>query len=72
MTEKNARRRSTARILLPAELAIRLTLEAQDPTALIEATASLPELYSKDARSSPNRPSSDRLLPYDGALADIR
>ena len=32
-------------LLLPAELAIRLTLEAQDPTALIEACASLPNLY---------------------------
>ena len=59
-------------LLLPKELAIRLTLEAQDPTALIEATASLPELYRQGRQIvAAIEQSSDRLLPYDGALADF-
>ena len=59
-------------LLLPSELAIRLTLEAQDPTALIEATASLPELYRQGRQVvAAIDQSSDRLLPYDGALADF-
>ena len=50
-------------LLLPSELAIRLTLEAQDPTALIEATASLPELYRQGRQVVAEiDQSSDRLL----------
>ncbi len=60
-------------LLLPKELAIRLTLEAQDPTALIEASASLPALLYKQGRkvAAEIDQSGDRLLPYDGALADF-
>ncbi|HEY2919291.1 MAG TPA: PD-(D/E)XK nuclease family protein [Candidatus Binatia bacterium] len=58
--------------LLPAELAIRLTLEERDPTALIEASASLPDVYKQGRQvvAAIDR-SSDRLLPYDGALASF-
>ena len=56
-------------LLLPAELAIRLTLEAQDPTALIEACAALPNLY-KQGRKVVGEidQSSNRLLGYDGVI----
>ena len=58
--------------LLPKELAIRLTLEERDPSALIEATASLPALYQQGRRIvTAIDQSGDRLLPYDGALADF-
>jgi ATP-dependent helicase/nuclease subunit B len=58
--------------LLPAELAIRLTLEDRDPTALIEASTSLPALYKQGRRVvAAIDQSSDRLLPYDGTLADF-
>ncbi len=57
-------------LLLPPELAIRLTLEAQDPTALIEACAPLPALYRQGRKVVAEiDQSGDRLLPYDGALA---
>jgi ATP-dependent helicase/nuclease subunit B len=57
-------------LLLPSELAIRLTLEAQDPTALLEACVPLPALY-KHGRNvvAEIDQSSDSLLGYDGALA---
>ena len=59
-------------LLLPKELAIRLTLEAQDPTALIEAFASLPALYKQGRKVAAEiDQSGDRLLPYDGALANF-
>ncbi|HEX5022199.1 MAG TPA: PD-(D/E)XK nuclease family protein [Candidatus Binatia bacterium] len=59
-------------LLLPAELAIRLTLEERDPTALIDASASLPELYKQGRQVvAAIDQSSDHLLPYDGALADF-
>ena len=59
-------------LLLPKELAIRLTLEAQDPTALVEASASLPALYKQGRKVAAEiDQSGDRLLPYDGALADF-
>jgi ATP-dependent helicase/nuclease subunit B len=56
-------------LLLPAELAIRLTLQAQDPTALIDACAALPGLY-KQGRKMVGEvdQSSDRLLSYDGMV----
>ncbi len=58
------------RWLLPSELAIRLTLEGRDPSALIEASTSLPELYLHGRQvAAATDQSSDRLLPYDGALA---
>ena len=58
--------------LLPRELAMRLTLEERDPTALIEASASLPELYKQGREIvAAIDQSSDRLLPYDGALASF-
>jgi ATP-dependent helicase/nuclease subunit B len=55
--------------LLPAELAIRLTLQAQDPTALIDVCAALPGLY-KQGRKVVGEidQSSDRLLGYDGMV----
>ena len=57
-------------LLLPSELAIRLTLEAQDPTALIDACAPLPALYRQGRKVAAEiDQSGDRLLPYDGALA---
>jgi len=56
-------------LLLPAELAIRLTLEAQDPTALIEACAALPNLYKQGRKVVAEvDQSSDRLLGYDGMV----
>ncbi len=59
-------------LLLPAELAIRLTLEGRDPTALIETFAALPALYEQGrAVAAAIDRSGDRLLPYDGALADF-
>jgi ATP-dependent helicase/nuclease subunit B len=59
-------------LLLPAELAIRLTLEGQDPTALIDVTAPLPALY-QHGRTIVGAldQASDRLLAYDGMLEDI-
>ena len=59
-------------LLLPAELAIRLTLDDRDPTTLIDASASLPELYRQGRQVvAAIDQSSDRLLPYDGALTDF-
>ncbi len=59
-------------LLLPAELAIRLTLDAQDPTALIEACAALPNLYKQGRKVVAEvDQSSDRLLGYDGMLNQI-
>ena len=56
-------------LLLPAELAIRLTLQAQDPTALIEASAPLPALYKQGRKVVAEiDQSSDRLLSYDGMV----
>ena len=58
--------------LLPAELAIRLTLEGQDPTSLIDATAPLPALYQQGRTIvSALDQASERLLAYDGMLGDI-
>ena len=58
--------------LLPVELAIRVTLEERDPTALIEGSALLPALYKQGRQVvAAIDQSSDRLLPYDGALADL-
>jgi len=56
-------------VLLPEELAIRLTLQAQDPTALIEASAPLPALYKQGRKVVAEiDQSSDRLLGYDGMV----
>ena len=57
-------------LLLPQELAIRLTLEGRDPTALVEAAALLPALYKQGRQAAAAiDQSGDRLLAYDGALA---
>jgi len=57
---------------LPHELAIRLSLEGRDATALIEASGAMPELYKHGrAMIAAIDQSGARLLPYDGALADI-
>jgi ATP-dependent helicase/nuclease subunit B len=58
--------------LLPSELAIRLTLEEHDPTALIEASVSLAVLYRHGRQVvTAIDQSGERLLAYDGALADF-
>ncbi len=59
-------------MLLPNELAIRLTLENQDPTSLIEATGNLPALYQQGRKivSELDR-SGDRLLAYDGLVGEL-
>ena len=56
--------------LTPSELAIRLTLEGRDPSALIEASTALPGLYmhGREVVAATDQ-SNNRLLPYDGALA---
>ena len=59
-------------LLLPGELAVRLTLQNQDPTSLIEATGNLSALY-RDGRmivSELDR-SGDRLLAYDGLVGEL-
>jgi ATP-dependent helicase/nuclease subunit B len=59
-------------LLLPAELAIRLTLEAQDPTALIEGSATLPALYKQGRKVVAEiDQSNDRLLAYDAVLGQF-
>jgi ATP-dependent helicase/nuclease subunit B len=56
-------------LLLPEELAIRLTLQAQDPAALIEASAPLPALYKQGRKVVAEiDQSGDRLLGYDGMV----
>jgi ATP-dependent helicase/nuclease subunit B len=56
-------------LLLPAELAIRLTLQAEDPTALIETCAALPALYIQGRKMvGAIDQSSARLLAYDGMV----
>jgi ATP-dependent helicase/nuclease subunit B len=58
-------------LLLPEELAIRLTLEGQDAAALIERFASLPALYKHGRKIAGEIDGgTSRLLPYDGMLAD--
>ena len=59
-------------LLLPDELAIRLTLENQDPTSLIEATGNLPALYQQGRKivGELDR-SGDRLLDYDGLVGEL-
>ena len=59
-------------MLLPNELAIRLTLENQDPTSLIEATGTLPALYGQGRKlvGELDR-SGDRLLAYDGLVGEL-
>jgi ATP-dependent helicase/nuclease subunit B len=59
-------------LLLPNELAIRLTLENQDPTALIEAAGNLPALYRQGRKivGTLDR-STDRLLAYDGVVGEL-
>ena len=59
-------------LLLPEELAIRLTLEGQDSTALVEASALLPALYRHGRKAAAEiDQSGGRLLPYDGVLANF-
>jgi ATP-dependent helicase/nuclease subunit B len=59
-------------LLLPDELAIRLTLQNQDPTSLIEATGNLPALYQQGRKMVGDLDrSGDRLLAYDGLLGEL-
>jgi ATP-dependent helicase/nuclease subunit B len=59
-------------LLLPKELAIRLTLEGQDSTALVEASAPLPALYRQGRKVAAEiDQSGGRLLAYDGVLANF-
>ncbi len=59
-------------LLLPDELAIRLTLANQDPTSLIEATGNLPALYQQGRNIvGILDQSSDRLLAYDGVVGEL-
>ncbi len=58
-------------LLLPRELAIRITLEGGDPGELVEAFAPLPALYREGRRvAAALDRSGARLLPYDGLLED--
>lgn len=58
--------------LLPSELAISLTLDGQDPTALIDACAPMAALYREGRKVvGAIDQSGDRLLAYDGALHEI-
>ncbi len=59
-------------LLLPEELAIRLSLEGKDPSALIEALALAPNLYQPGRKAvlALDR-SAERLLPYDGAVGAL-
>jgi len=55
--------------LLPSELAIRLTLAGQDPSALIEAVSPLPAIYKPGRKLIGELDlSSNRLLAYDGLV----
>jgi ATP-dependent helicase/nuclease subunit B len=58
--------------LLPAELAVRLTLAAEDPSALIEATLPLPALYKQGRKivAELDR-SAERLHSYDGVVGKL-
>ena len=59
-------------LLLPDELAIRLTLQNQDPTSLIEATGNLPALYQQGRKLvAILDQSGDRLLAYDGQVGEL-
>jgi len=59
-------------LLLPSELAIRLTLETQDPSALLDACAPLPALYRQGRKVAAEiDQGGDRLLAYDGALENF-
>ncbi|MSP37915.1 MAG: hypothetical protein EXR70_05440 [Deltaproteobacteria bacterium] len=59
-------------LLLPSELAIRLTLANQDPTSLIEATGNLPALYQQGRKIVATLDqSTDRLLAYDGVVGEL-
>ena len=58
--------------LLPAELAVRLTLAAEDPSPLIEATLPLPALYKQGRKvvTELDR-SAERLHSYDGLVGEL-
>jgi ATP-dependent helicase/nuclease subunit B len=59
-------------LLLPSELGIRLTLDNQDPTSLIEATGKLSALYQHGRKIVGQLDhSSDRLLAYDGLVGEL-
>lgn len=59
-------------LLLPDELAIRLTLADQDPTSLIDAAGQLPALYRQGRQLVATLDQSgDRLLAYDGAVGEL-
>jgi ATP-dependent helicase/nuclease subunit B len=59
-------------LLLPDELAVRLTLLIQDPTPLIEATGKLPALYQQGRKIVGDLDrSGDHLLPHDGLVGEL-
>ena len=59
-------------LLLPGELAVRLTLQNQDPTALIEATGNLPALYQQGRKLVGELDRfRDHLLAYDGLVGEL-
>lgn len=59
-------------LLLPDELAVRLTLVNQDPTSLIDATGNLPEIYQQGRKivGELDR-SGNRLLGHDGLVGEL-
>lgn len=58
--------------LLPDELAIRLILDNQDPTSLIDITGNLPALYDHGRKLVKELDGSgDRLLGYDGLVGGL-
>ncbi|MGE5216145.1 MAG: PD-(D/E)XK nuclease family protein [Chloroflexota bacterium] len=59
-------------LLLPEELGIRLTLEGQDPSALIENFAAAPHLYNHGRRVVAELDQSgDRLRSFDGTVGPL-
>ena len=59
-------------LLLPEELAIRLSLQGKDPSALIEAFALAANLYQQGRKTvTALDQSTERLLPYDGAVGAL-
>jgi ATP-dependent helicase/nuclease subunit B len=59
-------------LLLPEELAIRLSLDGKDPVKLINQCALAPKLYrqGREVAAALDR-SADRLQPYDGAVGSL-
>ncbi|MBM4299387.1 MAG: hypothetical protein FJ143_16745, partial [Deltaproteobacteria bacterium] len=59
-------------LLRPSELAVRLTLQGEDPTPLVEISAPLPALYRQGRKVVATLDQgSNALLAYDGMLRDF-